>query len=1059
MWEENLKQYLEENKMEKIAVYGTGDVASRVVEISGASHVVCIVNEENTETYQNGMFVCGVEKLPLLNIDCIIIATEAAEAIQAYQKMKVENIKTKIINIFGRQMAEMYANVVQNEVEYGQRTLEDLKKQINESRIVAFDLDNTVFMQKKLHCFDFYKKIEEQLLRNYAGCELFALKILEYRKGNKYLSLKHIIEQVIVDEKMGEVEWDVVWDIVYTEIKRNFVPRKAVVEALKYALKEGKIVNLVEDMPEYRIDREFIERLLKDNQITGVDALLCTTETGRDKSTGLLEDIRLRYGEISCLYVGDDLANDIYMSKEYNFKTFWIKSPLALFQCVERRKWTDFECDTIRTFFEDTLERYFCHQFALCELEMSAQKRKDDMLKLQTMIQFKGKYHEDLKDDSTLTKLVFFSEPGDEPEKLEFQKYEHPKVSIVIPVYNQFFYTYNCLKSILFHTQDIPYEIIVADDCSTDAVKELEKVACGIRIIHNHKNLKFLLNCNNAAKSVRGDYIVFLNNDTQVQPGWLCSLVDLMECKDDAGIVGSKLLYPNGLLQEAGGILWKDGTAWNYGHMQNPDNSEFCYVKEADYISGAAIMIRRTLWNEIGGFDEAFAPAYYEDTDLAFEVRKRGYKVYLQPASLVVHYEGVSNGIDTSFGLKKYQVVNQNKFFQKWKDVLGHEHFTNGENLYLAKDRGQTKTQILVVDHYVPNFDKDAGGRCTFMYIKAFLNMGMKVTFIGDNYAKLTPYTDILEQMGVEVLYGDHYFSNQEKWLENNLKYFDYVYLQRPHISLKYIDLVRRFSRAKIFYFAHDLHHVRFQRDYEVTGNKDALCEAEKWKKIEENLFDKADVGHVVGSYEQAIVQKAFPDKPIRNIPLYIYENMPEHIEKDFSKRKDILFVGGFNHQPNIDAVLWFASQIFPQLLRRNPELVWHIVGSKAPQEIIDLTSKHIILEGFVSDEKLEELYRKCRLAVVPLRYGAGVKGKIVEAAYYQIPVVTTSIGGEGIDNEIGAFVVENDADKMADMIDELYFDYEHLRKMSDAGLELVKKYYTVEAAERVLRMDINIRS
>ncbi len=640
-------------------------------------------------------------------------------------------------------------------------------------------------------------------------------------------------------------------------------------------------------------------------------------------------------------------------------------------------------------------------------------------------------------------------------EKLHFTVYEKPEVSIIIPVYNEFHYTYNCLSSIKKNSGDVQYEIIIADDCSSDFTMQLGEVAEGIRIIRNEKNLRFLLNCNHAAGYAKGKYILFLNNDTQVQENWLQPLVDVLEKDGTVGMTGSKLVYADGWLQEAGGIFWKDASAWNYGNRKNPDDPEFNYVKEADYISGASLMIRADLWKKIGGFDERFAPAYYEDSDLAFEVRKHGYKVVYQPLSVVVHFEGVSNGTDVTAGQKAYQVTNQQKFYEKWKDVLEKEHFPNAENVFLAKDRSRFKKQILVVDHYVPHYDKDAGGKCTYMYLLLFVKMGFKVTFIGDNFYKHEPYTTDLNQHGIEVLYGNYYYNNWETWLKENLHYFDYVYLQRPHISIKYIDLVKEYSHAKVLYFAHDLHHIREYREYELTGDEEKLKSSEHWKKIEYELFEKADVGHVVGTYEQAIMQKAFPDKPIRNIPLYIYENILKDINKNFEERKDILYVGGFGHPPNIDAVLWFGKEVFPRILEKYPDMKWHVVGGKVPLEVQEMASENILIEGFLSDEDLHKLYRTCRMAVVPLRVGAGVKGKVVEAAYFQIPLVTTTIGAEGLDDQMGNMVVEDDAEKMSNVINALYEDFSKLREMSDAGIAFIQKYFTEDEAERVVLLDI----
>ena len=282
------------------------------------------------------------------------------------------------------------------------------------------------------------------------------------------------------------------------------------------------------------------------------------------------------------------------------------------------------------------------------------------------------------------------------------------------------------------------------------------------------------------------------------------------------------------------------------------------------------------------------------------------------------------------------------------------------------------------------------------------------------------------------------------------------VYLQRPHISIKYIDMVKRYGNAKIFYFAHDLHHIRLQRQYELTGDEDALLEAKKWKPIEMELFEKADVGHVVGDFEQKYMQEIYPDKPIRNIPLYIFEDIYKKNTLSFQERKDILYVGGFGHPPNIDAVLWFANEIFPIILKKYPDIKWHVVGNKPTEEIKNLASDNIIVEGFVSDEKLEQLYNSCRMAVVPLRVGAGVKGKIVEASYYQVPVVTTDVGAEGISSEEKALIVENDAGKMAEMICSLYEDYDMLAEYAARERKLIENHYLLKNAMDVLKEDMD---
>lgn len=631
-------------------------------------------------------------------------------------------------------------------------------------------------------------------------------------------------------------------------------------------------------------------------------------------------------------------------------------------------------------------------------------------------------------------------------------KAENPLVSIIIPAYNQFDYTYKCIKSIQLHSGDVSYEVILADDSSTDQTKEIAQLIDGLRVVRTKKNLRFLLNCNHAAKQARGEYILYLNNDTQVQPGWLEPLVRLLEHDQTIGMTGSKLVYPDGRLQEAGGILWKDGSAWNYGHGQNPALPQFNYVKDVDYISGASILIRASLWKSLGGFDEHFAPAYCEDSDLAFAVRKAGYRVVYQPQSVVVHFEGVSNGTDTSTGLKAYQIENAKKLSIKWKDEFARQN-DNAVDVFHARDCSIGKKTVLFVDHYVPMFDKDAGSRTVYGYIKLFVHSGYNVKFIGDNFCQHEPYTTDLQQMGVEVLYGSWYAAHWKEWVAENGSYIDYAFLNRPHIAPNYIDVLRSKTKAKIIYYGHDLHFLRMRREFELTHEEQLINDSNVWRERELTLMRKADMSYYPSEVEVKEIHKIDNSIRVKAIPAYLFESVSS-VDYRIEERKDLFFIGGFNHGPNVDAVKWLANDILPLLLRKLPEIVVHIAGSNMPEEFERLANDHLIMEGRISDEELETFYRKIRICIVPLRYGAGIKGKVVESMAQGLPVVTTSCGAEGILNAEEILTCADTPQEIVACIAELYDDEAKLQSISNKGLDYVRKHFSEENARNVLRAE-----
>ena len=643
-----------------------------------------------------------------------------------------------------------------------------------------------------------------------------------------------------------------------------------------------------------------------------------------------------------------------------------------------------------------------------------------------------------------------------EKGKLNFPYVENPKVSIIIPVYNQIHYTYACLVSLLENTDEYSYEVIIADDVSTDATSEIDKFVSGLVIARNETNQGFLKNCNNAAKKARGEYIFFLNNDTTVEKNWLPPLIKLLESDESIGMVGSKLVYPDGRLQEAGGIIWSDGSGWNYGRCDDPNKPEYNYVRDVDYISGAAIMLSRKLWEEIGGFDTRYAPAYCEDSDLAFEVRKRNLRVVYQPLSVVIHFEGVSNGTDVNgTGLKRYQVENNKKLQGKWSEEFKNQYDNVGvPNAFRARERSRGKKVILFVDHYVPTFDKDAGSKTTFQYIKMFIERGYVVKFLPDNFAKSEPYTTILEQMGVEVLYGNEMRTNIFEWIENNQSNIDIAYLNRPHIATKYIDFIREKTNIKVIYYGHDLHFLRERREYELTGDVEKKNASAYWKSMELDLMRKASISYYPSNVEVDYIHTFDKKINAKAITAYVFDKFMD-IDYNPDIREGVLFVGGFSHPPNADALKYFLESMWDEIYAQI-KAPFYIVGSNATDEIKAMhnEAKGIIFKGFVSEEELKELYTKVRLVVVPLRYGAGVKGKVIEALYYGDPVITTSVGAEGIDNSYNQMLIADEPDEFITKCVALYTDKEALKNMHMEATEYVKNRHSIDAVWKIIKED-----
>ncbi|WDK26783.1 glycosyltransferase [Xanthomonas campestris pv. incanae] len=623
-----------------------------------------------------------------------------------------------------------------------------------------------------------------------------------------------------------------------------------------------------------------------------------------------------------------------------------------------------------------------------------------------------------------------------------------PQVTVVIPVYNQIAHTLACLRALAAHPPALGIEIVVVDDGSSDATATNLPHVQGLHYHQRARNGGFIAACNDGIGLARGDYVVLLNNDTVPQPGWLDRLIGTFTAHPSAGLVGAQLVYPDGRLQESGGVVFGDGSAWSYGRFESAEDPRYAYVRQMDYCSGAAIALPRALLQTLGGLDRRYMPAYYEDTDLAFAVRAAGHSVLVQPASVVVHDEGTSNGTDTRTGVKAYQVRNRSVFAEKWQQVLQAQLPVGSVPDPASLHRQQR--QVLILDECVPQPDRDSGSLRQFNLIRLLCAEGAHVVFVPTRREHAGRHTQALQQLGVEVWYAP-FLEGIGTWLRTHGPRFSAVLLVRHHVAHACLPLLKRYApQARTLFDTVDLHYLRERRGAELAGDANLLRSAERTRLRELEIMAATDVTVLVSAAEQAQLHADAPQ-----IRTALLSNLHEVAGsgQPFAQRRDLVFVGGFRHPPNVDAVQWFISAIFPLVRAQLPDVVFHCIGADVPAALQLLADETpgVQLHGYVPD--LVPYMDTLRIAVAPLRFGAGVKGKINLSMAHGQPVVGTTCAVEGMHLHDGEDVcVADEADAFAAAIVRLYQDAALWHRLADNGLRNVAQHFSLDAARATVR-------
>lgn len=602
--------------------------------------------------------------------------------------------------------------------------------------------------------------------------------------------------------------------------------------------------------------------------------------------------------------------------------------------------------------------------------------------------------------------------------RLEFSN-EQPKLSIVLVFYNHVELSFACLQSIYKYI-DIPFELIIIDNHSTDDTPLLLDKIEGASIIRNSDNQHFLKACNQAISLIKGDYILFLNNDAELLEGSIKSAIQTIEEDTDCGAVGGKIILPNGKLQEAGSIIWNDGSCLGYGRDHSPKQPEFNFKRVVDYCSGAFLLTKTNLFKEHGGFDIRFEPAYYEETDYCLWLQERGLEVIYDPNAVIRHFEFGSGHPQEIINLHQ---KNQKIFFTKHKIQLEKHARADYSSILKARFAASlhSSKKILYIDDRVPHSDLGAGFPRANAIIHCIQDLGYQLTIYPLNYPNEDHWKDAYRDIDpfIEII-KDKGLNEFKDFIKSREKHYNYIWISRPH-NLKSLKkhLLAYASNCKIIY---DAEAIFTDREIIKKQLKGRSLNEKKIQSLYQKEIQKTNIADLTLAVCKSDAEK-FKAYDVSNVKVLGHSLKIRRSTQGFENRKGLLFVGNLDDEnsPNTDSVHWLVQEILPIVKRFIPEIELDIIGSCKSKSIQSLVSETIHIHGRI--DNLSDFYDRSKVFVAPTRFAAGLPYKIHEAAANGLPVVATEILGKQLawENKKSICIAELENTAFAKAIIELY--------------------------------------
>ena len=599
------------------------------------------------------------------------------------------------------------------------------------------------------------------------------------------------------------------------------------------------------------------------------------------------------------------------------------------------------------------------------------------------------------------------------------------------------------------------FELILVDNASPDdTLARVEEHVSGATVLRNEANRGFGGASNQGAEQARGRCLCLLNSDALVQPGWLEPLVEAL---DAPGVGAAVPLYLNddGSVQEAGSVVDSIGHAHAVGAGGDPNDFAYRFPREVDYGSAACMFVRAGLFQELGGFDEAYSPGYFEDTDLCFRLHERGLRTIFEPRSRVVH---IRHGSRTSESARQLMESHRDLFVERWGERLARrprviEAAQKPHQMLAARD-AEALDRFLVIDDRVPFTDRGSGDprMAALLSELAALWPSARITLVAESGVDAESYAEPLLRQGIEVVCPP---VGWERWFHDRRFHYGHVIVSRQQNAERFAGYLSRTQpQAQRIFDTEALTFQRLERLAEILppgkARRETRAAAVRTRESEIRAIQEADIVFVVSDEEARFSAEVAPGTPAFVLP-GIVEAVPE--PPGFDARSDLLFFGGFlagSASPNEDALSYLVHEVLPLFWEEHPDVSLNVVGADMGDSVRALEGPRVRIVGYVEDPA--DWLSRARVHVNPMRYGAGLKQKFLDSLAAGLPFVTTTVGAEGF--PLGALrdsLVADDPARLARAIGRLYTDRAEWERAQAHLLELAVTRFDRASFQRTL--------